>query len=385
MLIKDKNFEKTSLNILLTGATGFLGAHLLDELISSTKASVYCLVRGEERSISKNRLLKILNFYFSGKHERFIDDRIIVLNGDVSLNRFGLTEMEYLELGQKIDMVIHSAALVKHYGNYSDFEKVNVLGTKEVIEFAQNHNIRLGHISTISVSGHYLTSKINREVIFTEDDFYIGQNYMDNVYVRSKFEAENLVFKAIDSGLNAVIFRIGNLTGRYSDGHFQINIEQNAFYNRIRSIIKLGVIPEEILGHEVEFTPVDYCSKAIIEILKRDEVPRRVFHVFNHNTIKVQNILNMFEDLGYRISAVSINKFREYIMNVVLKDKEKQVYLAGIINDLNFEKGLDYQTPIVVDSKITQKYLKDIGFEWPIVDFEYIRKVIQYIEKVEYL
>ena len=82
-----------------------------------------------------------------------------------------------------------------HFGTYNLFYNSNVLTVRNLIEFAKESNATLNHISTTSVSGNFL---VKNDITFdyTENDFYIGQNYMDNVYVRSKFEAEAKLFQA---------------------------------------------------------------------------------------------------------------------------------------------------------------------------------------------
>lgn len=85
---------------------------------------------------------------------------------------------------------------------------------------------------TDAITGNYLVEQ-NVTGLFTERDFYIGQNYKGNNYVRSKFEAENSVLRAIrEDKLQASIFRMGNLTGRHLDGKFQPNMKENAFYTQ---------------------------------------------------------------------------------------------------------------------------------------------------------
>ncbi len=77
------------------------------------------------------------------------------------------------------------------------------------------------------------TENINSKKIFKESDLYIGQN-ISGIYTITKFEAEKIVLKAIKSGLNAQILRMGNITNRYSDGVFQQNVEENAFAKKTK-------------------------------------------------------------------------------------------------------------------------------------------------------
>ena len=104
---------------------------------------------------------------------------------------------EQFALDAQIDMVIHSAASVKHYGSYNYFYGINVVGTKNMLTFAKEKNARFLYISTISVSGNTFADSFDvyvseEEKHFYESSLFIGQD-LRNVYARSKFEAERAV------------------------------------------------------------------------------------------------------------------------------------------------------------------------------------------------
>ncbi len=211
-------------NVLLTGATGFLGAHILNELLNEECGNVYCLVRGENESESCNRLNSVLRHYFGNKYDGC--PKLKVVCGDIE---------EQFALDAQIDMVIHSAASVKHYGSYKYFYGINVVGTKNMLTFAKEKNARFLYISTISVSGNTFADSFDvyvseEEKHFYESSLFIGQD-LRNVYARSKFEAERAVLDAMKEGLRANICRMGNLTNRASDGVFSQIINQMLLSN----------------------------------------------------------------------------------------------------------------------------------------------------------
>ncbi len=382
LTISKQNVELNK--VLLTGATGFLGIHLLKELIIQTNATVYCLVRGANLIESKERLERLLRFYFSGQYIELINDRIKILNGDITFTNFGLSNEDLNRVAEEVDTVFHSAAIVKQFGNYADFENVNVLGTKRVMDFALNNKKRLNYISTIAVSGSHMVKQKGSGVSFTEHDFYTGQDYNENLYVRSKFEAENLLFKAMDSGLQATVYRMGNLTGRYEDGHFQVNTAENTFYRIIKSIVELHAVPSEILNHETEISPVDLCSKAIIKLSMLEASLGNVFHLFNPKYIKISTIVDYLNKLGYRINPYKNYIFKEYLNKLSQNEKTRDL-LMGLFIDYDYEKAYrdDYMADLNAD--FTNKYLMEIGFDWPIINFEYFSKIIQYIENIGYI
>jgi amino acid adenylation domain-containing protein/thioester reductase-like protein len=378
-LTKSYGQQHSIKRVLLTGATGFLGIHVLAELLSQG-ITVYCLVRGENPI---ERLCELLEYYFPRKFLGLLGDDIIVVNGDICKHQFGLDENNYRLLGSRVDIVVHSAALVKHYGDYQEFERVNVLGTQEVVTFCNTFGQRLGHISTVSVAGNEST-EMEKGFVFTESDFYFGQNYLNNVYIRSKVEAENILYQSTDLGLKATVFRVGMLMGRYTDGHFQQNIHENAMYNRLRSIIQLKAVPIDILKASLNFTPVDYCAKSIVKVLLTGATEGRVFHLFNHNTVQMRDLINMLATLGLGIQTLSTSEFKQLVENIA-RDKERKNLLAGLVTDFGQEKTLHYSSSVTVDSDSTQNYLKQLDFEWPTVTAEYLQKLVIHMKAVGYL
>lgn len=367
-------------NILLTGATGFLGIHILYELLNTTHDKIYCLIRGNN---PEKRLHQLLNYYFPFLSPKRLNNRLMVINGDVAQENFGLSTSDLDELGQAVTRVIHTAAMVSHYGVYDEFYRINVKGTQEVVKFCKEKSKKLNHASTMSVSGNYMIYEHELRK-FTEQDLYIGQDYHANVYVRSKFEAEDLILKSLDNGLNATIFRVGVLTGRYSDGQFQTNIGQNAFYRQLKAILMLEAIPNDFLQEHLEFTPVDYCAKAIVQLTQSNNTGMPVFHVFNHKTINAGKMLQLFEGLGVRIKAVSQESFDSLLLSISTTNFGKEI-LSGIISNLNINDSIGFVSNIQVDSSQTNKYLRDIGFEWPDIQGEYLSKVLEHMQVTGFL
>lgn len=375
--------ERELRHVLLTGATGFLGAHILRELLDNTDCAVTCLVRGKDRNDAAGRLKNTLSYYFGRKYKSVIGKRVFAVKGDVSAERFGLSPDEYEEVGAQTDTVIHSAAMVKYFGEYSPIEKVNVRGTKEVVAFALKFRAKLNHISTVSVTGNYLTEN-KTEGTFTEKDFYIGQNYRDNIYVRSKFEGEKVVLKAAREGLNASIFRMGNLTGRYTDGLFQGNIEENAFYNAFGSILQIKMISANLLREEIEFSPVDLCARAVVNILKTRQSDGRVFHIFNHHTVSIAELLGVLSGIGIDISVKSKEELEKYLSGS-LKNQGSGQAMPGILVYLKESGELAYQPRIDIRSDFTSGYLDKTGFQWPLIDERYMSKMISYMKEARFL
>ncbi|MDM8563228.1 SDR family oxidoreductase [Candidatus Marithioploca araucensis] len=137
-------------SIFLTGATGFLGAYLLDELLHKTTANIYCLVRCNHFDEGQQRLQSHLQFYSLWK-ETF-SSRIIPVVGDLSKPRFGLSEAQFSDLAGQIDIIYHNGAQVSFIRPYSALKAINVLGTIEILRLAGLIQTKPVHfISTLAV------------------------------------------------------------------------------------------------------------------------------------------------------------------------------------------------------------------------------------------
>lgn len=379
-----RNTNKKS--VILTGATGFLGIHILAELLNNPSLidKIYCLVRPKYQQDINERLIKLLHFYFEDKYDSLYTDHVICVNSDITKDSLGLSSEDYNMLQYKADFVIHSAANVKHYGNYSLFESVNIEGTKKVIDLCNSLNIPLHYISTMTISGNYLLEQNLNDVTFDENSFYVNQDFSDNVYSKSKLIAESLVIEAIENGLISTIYRIGDLSSRYNDGHFQNNIAENAIYSRLKSILEIASIPDTILKNPLEFTPVDYASKALINIIWSTNNMNRIYHIYNPNMISAQDLLSYMKKMNYSINIIPQKEFIDLVQSIST-DTLRQSKISGIINDFTKNNDMIYNHIIHTDNNITCNYLKTLGFQWPVLDFEYFSKLIKYMKQVGFI
>lgn len=116
-VLKEKQYNA----IFLAGSTGYLGIHILYELINNTNSMIYLLVRGNSVKDAKKRIEEKVNHYFDSKKIiGEIKERVIILNGDLTEERFGLSKEMYNSLSNKVDCIINAAANVRHYVKYED-------------------------------------------------------------------------------------------------------------------------------------------------------------------------------------------------------------------------------------------------------------------------
>ena len=371
-------------NILITGATGFLGIHILAEFIEHEKGNVYCIVREGAGITSRTRLYQKLNYYFGDKYDDLIDTRIFAITGNITEPGFGLDQEKLLELANSVDVVINSAANVSHYGNYNAFYKTNVTSVKHIIDFCHSFKKKLYHISTISVADanldlSYPSYGKHKNVVFDESCLYVGQT-LDNLYSRTKFEAETLVLDAISRRLDGYILRMGNLMPRLKDGKFQENISDNDFTSKISTFTNLGIMPDYLLDYPINFTPIDQSAKAIYKLITHTNNTNRIFHLYNNKNVPVTKMLKVLQKQNYNIDVLPENEFKNRIRIILDNDKTKDL-VKNLINNFDNDLHLDFKTDIIIKSDFTIKYLRKIFFRWPRISNQYLVRFIRLLRK----
>lgn len=365
-------------DIVLSGATGYLGAHIVSEFIEKKNGKIYCLVRNANGEKAEDRFKKRLNYYFGDKYNSLVGTRIIVIEYDGELENFDVIPTN------NVTHFINSLALVKHYGDFKEFYRVNVKNVEMISDFCAKNDIELIQISTLSVSGDIVETAQNidaktvKKKVYTENDFYNGQE-LDNVYAYTKFIAERKIYEQmLTNSLQARIFRMGNLFDRFSDGKFQINEKDNAFSTRLKSLISIGIIPEDIKEQFVDFTPIDSAATAIITLLDNFEA-QIVYHLYNNNEVQINEIVQAVNRCGMDMRFGNGAEVKQAIYETLKNREESQI--DGIVVDITKDTELKYVTDVKVTNDISIKILNRNGFYWPQITQEYMDCVIRRIIK----
>ncbi|MBR2877101.1 MAG: SDR family oxidoreductase, partial [Clostridia bacterium] len=283
---------------------------------------------------------------------------------------------------------INCAASVKHYGSYKYFYEANVESVKKLIDFCKASDAKLIHTSTLSVSGNSMDDQFDgfvseKELHFYENTLYINQP-LENVYARSKFEAEKSVLDAMSDGLRANIMRMGNLTNRLSDGKFQKNYESNAFLQRVKAVLELKVFPEYLMYLYAEFTPIDEAANAVMTIARHFNAEQNTFHINSIKVLYFDKLLKIFNDLGFGMKAVDGEAFTSTLRETAKHSGTEHIF-ETFINDMDEYDQLNYDSNIRIENDFTVEYLKALGFEWADIDFEYMKRYVEYFKEIGYL
>lgn len=384
---KANNFDLTT--VLITGVTGFLGIHLLHELLLNKKVKqIYCIIRNKIGIEASERLKKMIDFYYNSDEKLFklIEEKVIILNGEITKPNFNLSEDTYMLLQNSVKTVINCAANVKHFSKPEQIRSDNIGSVDNIINFCGS-KISLAHISTLSVAGFKGRSTLDK--IFDENTLYIKQTFNNNPYLVSKFNGEKHILESIrGNGLHAKIFRLGNIMPRKSDGVFQENYNQNIFITAMKTIMNLNVICEEFLDIKVEFSPVDECAISIMNLI--NDNTSVIYHILNNNEISIRDILGIYGRLDSENSELitDSNSIIDSDENTTpLKDtnftnkKFKIVtlpYFRSIINSLEDRYVKEYILGVNLNKfsqDLTLKCLKNHNFSWSESDKNYLLNI----------
>ncbi len=372
-------------DVLVTGATGYLGIHVLHELLEHhlkdhPEAVVYALVRhGAHGMTSTERLQRLLFYYFEQKYDALLGTRLIVLDGDI-------TDLKIFEnLAQNCKhpenlTVINCAAIVKHFSEGTEIEDINIGGVRNCVDFCLKTGARFIQTSTFSISGTSVNGDPDPAQSYSEDKLYIGQ-HLDSKYTHSKFLAERIVLDAVATrGLKAKIMRLGNLSARL-DGEFQINYNTNAMMSQLHAFQMLGVYGFSTEEFQLEFSPIDQTAQALL-LLATTPDDCVVFHPFNNNVVRLANVIRMMgEEFDAPFTEVEDEVFEQYLQKAG-EDPEK----AKIIQSVLAYRGnkTDRVIPFAPYNPFTTAVLARKGFHWILVSDEYVRAFIEKIRELDF-
>lgn len=366
--------------ILLTGITGFVGIHLVQDLLNSTTAPIYCLIRAQNAFQAIEKIKACFEEYrIAYTDEQF--ERIIPIIGDLTQESLGIPQTLYEEIAEKIDIIYHSASSVNFIEPYSYMKQPNVEGLREIIHFASIKKTKcLALLSTISVYswGHIFTGK---KVMKEDDD--IAQNLLsvskDIGYVRSKWVMESIADLAQQQGLPLITYRLGyamchSRSGASAPYQWWSGLVKNCF--ELNSYPALDELREGLIT-------VDYMTRAISHISKNPAAIGKKFNLIarpetNLTLIAFFKLLNSYYNLDLKPLSYKMwrkqwendNRNRLYPLTSLFKDNMhdglstvelyQNTYIWDCSNVIEFLEGSDIHEP-VFDKELMDNYLSYLG------------------------
>ncbi len=308
--------------ILLTGATGFLGPHLLEALLSRTDAEIHCLVRAPTPQAGLARLREALD---ACQVTPCAPERIRVLCGELSEPGLGLTGAQRVALARELDLIVHNGAWVNHLYPYGMLKPANVDGTDALLALAGEGRTKPLHfVSTLNVLDAYPPRPAD---LWRESDVRAAEEVSPQGYLQSKWVAEQHVLEAGRRGLPVAIYRPNVISGDSRTGSWPT---QAAACRLLKACIATGTAPE--LDNLYNITPVDYVAQAVAALALTRASLGRVLHLVNPHPAPWSQVVQWISELGYPLQRVPYGRWRDGVAKHVAGIPAEATLGAGRID-----------------------------------------------------
>ncbi len=364
--------------IFLTGATGFLGAFLLNELLQQTSATVYCLVRAANLKDAINRVQANLERYLIWNEA--LRDRIVPIVGDLAQPYFGLSEAAFLKLATQAEVIYHSGALINLAYPYAALRDSNVGGTEEVLRLASLIKTKPVHfVSTLDV--FQSPSYFNDRLILEQDSLAYGDELYRG-YAQTKWVAEKLVKTAADRGIPVNIYRPGMISGHSETGISQTN---DLLCRFLKGMIQLKSAP--ILDRPISMVPVDYVSKAIVHLSQQSNYVGQVFHLTNPNPLHLGQIVHVLKQYGFMIAELPYERWLTNLTNNA--QGNALAPLIALLSEQSVQQQTYLETSLLstqnFDNQTTLRGLRGTSIVCPPSNAKQIKVYLEYFDRIGFL
>ncbi|WP_330460381.1 amino acid adenylation domain-containing protein [Streptomyces sp. NBC_00820] len=360
--------------VLLTGATGFLGAFVLRELLKRSDAVVTCLVRAGDADAAEHRLRHALLRY--GLASAWRPDRVRAVAGDLARPWLGLAPDEADRLARNADAVFHVGAAVNLTLPYERLKATNVDGTAEVLRLAAAHRgVPVSHVSTVGV---YPPEGPAGARIHADTPRGDG-SLLRHGYARTKWVAEALVDEARRRGLPVTVFRPTRISGDSTSGLCQTS---DFFWLFVRGCLQAGAAPA---GYAPAFdlVPVDGVSAAIAALALDPSTAGGTYHLSGERPLRLAEAVRLLRALGHTLDDVPL---AEWHRRVERAPGNAAFPLLGLIPPEEAEQERAGSTgPCVFDSEPTRRALHTVGVTLPPVDEALFARYVAAFEREGFL
>jgi thioester reductase-like protein len=295
-------------DMLVTGATGFLGPFLLSSLLEQTSCTLHALVRATDADHGLDRIVASLRKaqLWSPALESEVRARVRVINGDLAQPALGIGEEAFQQLAGSVDAIVHNGALVNYVRTYDALRPANVEGTRELLRLAMTKHRKTFHL----VSSTFIYGWSTEPVVGEWDD-NAKMSGLDFGYSQTKWVAEQLAFAAQRKGLDVRVYRPSLIspTSAGFGSHDDILVRLTAF------MIEHGLAVNAL--NQVSLLPADLIADHIVALLDLPKEASGAGSVFNmtaddyYNLTDITRILS--ERYGYVFAYHDIPSFVEQL------------------------------------------------------------------------
>jgi NAD(P)-dependent dehydrogenase (short-subunit alcohol dehydrogenase family) len=359
------------MSYFVTGATGFIGRHLLERLLER-KGTIHCLVRKE--SLGKFQELR--------EQLGVGEERLVAVVGDLAKPKLGVTPAQQRQLAGKVKHFFHLAALYDLAADAESQIAANVEGTRHALELADA--LKAGcfhHVSSIAAAGLY--SGVFREDMFDEAE------ELDHPYFRTKHDSEGLVRKEYARPYR--IYRPGIVIGDSRTGEID-KIDGPYYFFRLIKKMRQTLPPWMptigLEGGRINLVPVDWVAAALDHIARKPALDGHTFHLTDPAPRRIGEVLNLFARAGHapqmtmRLDARMFGFIPAGVRGAIANLPPVKRVVGVLLRDLGIPpavmKFISYPTRF--DSRETERALKGSKIRLPKLD-DYAWRLWDYWER----
>lgn len=356
--------------VIVTGANGFLGVHIVEALLAWGAAEVACLVRNGVGISAEARFYQALR----DNHLQHLDlSRVTIHAADITQPRFGLDDEVYKRLDQEFGALIHNAANVNHVQDYETLARDNVAPIHECLKLCEGRSKKIfNYVSTLSAC-----SAVDAEGrVLEQPAAATPPIYIRNGYNLSKWVAERVLGRAAKLGAWVNIYRPGNIAFNSRSGVCQP--EKNRLMLMLKGSMQLGVVPDFAI--DFDLMPVDFLARFIGFQASRHQPERAVFNLHNPEPLSWRNYVEAFHIAGRQFELTEVARWQAELLRV-----DSQNALFGVLGFYldGFEE--DIGDISMIEHRNARAVVRQMGAHYPRKTPALLEKGCAYLKEIDFI